>query len=113
MEGRKDQEHAATGEERRKEGKNRRKARAVENEGMETVAESGGPRKERGSVTTEHGGPVWDFTSKAEGGAEGMSVQYERSRSSVGHWDVARGRDERGSHLQSVPVGQGSHLWAR
>lgn len=36
-----------------------------------------------------------------------------RSRSSVGHWDVARGRDERGSHLQSVPVGQENHLWAR
>lgn len=36
-----------------------------------------------------------------------------RSRSSVGHWDVARGRDECGSHLQSVPVGQENHLWAR
>lgn len=36
-----------------------------------------------------------------------------RSRSSVGHWDVARGRDECGSHLQSIPVGQENHLWAR
>lgn len=36
-----------------------------------------------------------------------------RSRSSVGHWDVARGRDECGSHLQSVPVGQENHLWVR
>jgi hypothetical protein len=26
---------------------------------------------------------------------------------------VARGRDKRGSHLQSVPVGQENHLWAR
>jgi len=26
---------------------------------------------------------------------------------------VARGRDKRGSHLQSVPVGQEKHLWAR
>lgn len=51
-----------------------------------------------------------DVVRKREGeGDDGRA----RSRSSVGHWDVARGRDERGSHLQSVPVGQENHLWAR
>lgn len=51
-----------------------------------------------------------DVVRKREGERDDGRV---RSRSSVGHWDVARGRDERGSHLQSVLVGQENHLWAR
>lgn len=58
-----------------------------------------------------HRGPVWAWRRVYEErrGGDGRA----RSRSSVGHWDVARGRDECGSHLQSVPVGQENHLWAR
>jgi len=53
-------------------------------------------------------GPYVVFRREGEG-SDGRA----RSRSSVGHWDVARGRDECGSHLQSIPVGQENHLWAR
>lgn len=63
------------------------------------------------AVGSNTGGPVWAWRRVYEGrqGGDGRA----RSRSSVGHWDVARGRDECGSHLQSVPVGQENHLWAR